>query len=112
MNAPEWETCILKYVNYRARSWSEADRLTQTHSLLAILMAFSRNLNVLHLADLTPRVWFAYVQERIRACIKPSSLNTELKVIQSLLRFVKETDNPICETMLEVRPLKTGKGFT
>ncbi len=111
MNAPEWETCILNYVNYRARSWRETDRYIQTHSLLAILMAFSRAVNVPRLADLTPRVWFAYVQGRTKASIKPSSLNTELKVVQSLLRFAKENDFPICETILEVRSLRTDEAL-
>lgn len=111
MNSAEWNTCVLAYVNHRARSWRKADHLIQTRSLLATLMAFSRAVNVPHLADLTPRVWFAYVQERTRAGIKPSSLNTELKVIQSLLRFAKETDTSVCETMLEVRPLKTGEAL-
>ncbi len=111
MNSAKWNTCILEYVNYRARSWREADRLIHTRSLLANLLAFSRAVNLTCLADLTPRVWFAYVQERTKAGIKPSSLNTELKVIQSLLRFAKENDTPICETMLEVRPLKTGEAL-
>lgn len=109
MNPPEWETCILNYVNHRALSWRETDHLVQTRSLLATLMAFSRAVNIPHLADLTPRVWFTYVKSRAKAGIKPSSLNTELKVVQSLLRFAKETNIPICETMLEVRPLKTGE---
>lgn len=111
MNSPEWKTCILGYVNHRPRSWRESERLFHTRSLLANLSAFSRAVNVPHLADLTPRVWFAYVQERIKAGIKPSSLNTELRVIQSLLRFAKENDAPICKTMLEVRPLKTGEAL-
>lgn len=107
MNSPEWETYILGYVNHRSSSWREPDRLTHTRSLLANLSAFSRAVNLTRLADLTPRVWFAYVHERIKVKIKPSSLNTELKVIQSLLRFASENDRPICKTMLEVRPLKT-----
>lgn len=111
MNSAEWNTCVLAYVNHRARSWREPDRLFRTRSLLANLLAFSHTVNVTRLADLTPKVWFAYVQERTKAGIKPSSLNTEMKVIQSLLRFAKENDIPVCETMLEFRPLKTGEAL-
>lgn len=111
MNSPELTTCLLEYVNHRARSWRQADRLFQTRSLLANLLAFSRAVNLTRLSDLTPKVWFAHVQARTRAGIKPSSLNTELKVIQSLLRFEKENDIPICETMLEIRPLKAGEAL-
>lgn len=111
MNSPEWETCILGYVNHRSRAWREHDRLFHAPNLLANLSAFSRAVNVTRLADLTPRVWFAYVQDRIKKGIKPSSLNTELKVVQSLFRFAKENGTPICETMLEVRPLKIGEAL-
>lgn len=109
MNSAEWETCIVNYVNHRSRSWREPNCLSQTRSLLANLSAFSRTVTLTCLADLTPKVWFAYVQERTKAGIKPSSLNTELRVIRSLLRFASENDIPICETMLEVRPLKIGE---
>lgn len=111
MNAPEWNTCILDYVKHRSRLWREPDRLFLTHNLRANLSAFSRAVNLPHLADLTPRVWFAYAQERTKAGIKSSSLNTELKVIQSLLRFAKENGIPICEMMLEVRPLKISEAL-
>jgi site-specific recombinase XerD len=111
MNSPEWNTCILGYVKHRSRSWREPDRIFQTRSLLSNLSAFCRAVNVTRLADLTPKVWFAYIQERIKVKIKPSSLNTELKVIQSLLRFAKENGVPICETMLEVHPLKIGEAL-
>lgn len=111
MNSPEWKTCILEYVNHLSRSWRERDRYYHTRNLLVNLSAFSRAVNLTYLANLTPKVWFAYIQERIKTGIKPSSLNTELKVIQSLLRFAKENDIPICETMLEIRSLKTGEAL-
>jgi integrase len=111
MNSPEWDMCVLGYVNHRSCAWRKHDRLFQARNLLANLSAFSRAVNMPRLADLTPRVWFAYVKERIKAGIKPSSLNTELKVIQSLLRFAKENGTPISETMLEVHPLKVGEAL-
>ncbi len=111
MNTSEWGTYIIGYVNHRSRSWREPNRLFQTRSLFANLSAFSRTVNLTHLADLTPKVWFAYIQERTKAGIKPSSLNTELKVIQSLLRFARGNAISICETMLEVRPQKTGEAL-
>jgi site-specific recombinase XerD len=111
MNSPEWDMCMLGYVNHRSRAWREHDRLFHDRSLLANLSAFSHAVNLTRLADLTPRVWFAYVQDRIKKGIKPSSLNTELKVVQSLLRFAKENGTPISETMLEVHLLKVGEAL-
>jgi hypothetical protein len=47
----------------------------------------------------------------MKAGIKPSSLNTILRIVQSFLRYLKINDILICETMLEVRPLKTGESL-
>ncbi len=57
---------------------------------------------------ITPRIWFAHVETRMKAGIKPTSLNTTLRTIQSFLRYVQSNGVEICETMLEVRPLKIG----
>jgi integrase len=47
----------------------------------------------------------------MKAGVNPSSLNTTLRIIQSFLSYLKINGVPICETMLEVRPLKTGESL-
>jgi site-specific recombinase XerD len=56
---------------------------------------------------ITPRVWFAYVEDRLKANIKPASLNTSLRTLQSFLKYLHDEGIPSCERMLEIRPLKT-----
>jgi integrase len=59
------------------------------------------------IGDVTPRCWFTYTEARISSGIKPTSLNTTLRILQSFLKLVSASGAPICERMLEVRPLKT-----
>jgi integrase/recombinase XerD len=56
--------------------------------------------------DVSPRCWFAYTEMRLNSGIQPASLNTTLRILQSFLKFVRDSGHPICERMLEVRPQK------
>jgi integrase len=102
---------IRGYVNHCSRSLREENRIQQIRSLLSGLSSFSRSVYLTCIQDITPRVWFAHVEARIRAGIKPTSLNTTLRIVQSFLRYLKINGIPICETMLEVHPLKTGESL-
>jgi site-specific recombinase XerD len=59
-----------------------------------------------NLADMTPHVWFAYVDARLAAKIKPVTLNGELSALQDFVQFFAEQDEPICTRFLDVEPLK------
>lgn len=100
---------IRGYVNHCSRSLREENRIQQTRSLLSGLSSFSRSVYLTCIQDVTPRVWFTHVEARIKAGIKHSSLNTTLWVVQSFLRYLKSNGIPVCEKMLEVRPLKMGE---
>jgi len=107
--APELADSIRKYVTYCSRSWREQNCIQQSRSLLSALSVFFRSTHLPYVQGITPRVWFSYVEVRIRAGIQPSSLNTTLRIIQTFLRYLKSNGIAICESMLEVLPLKTGQ---
>lgn len=102
---------IRGYVIHCSRSLREDNRIQQTRSLLSALSAFSCSVRLNCVQGITPKVWFVYVEARIKAGIKPSSLNTTLRIVQSFLDYLKSNGVPICETMLEVRLLKTGESL-
>ncbi len=106
---PDMANAIRGYVTHRAYSWRTAVRLQRTRSLLSQLCAFSRSSYLTHVQDITPKAWFAYVEARLKENIQPSSLNTTLRIVRSFLRYIQSEGQPICERMLEVRPLKTGQ---
>jgi integrase len=107
----ELSDSIREYVTQYARSCREDNRTQQTRSLLSGLSTFSRSTHLTCIQSITPRVWFAHTEVRIGAGIKPSSLNTTLRIIQSFLHYLKINGIPICETMWQVRPLKTSESL-
>jgi integrase len=100
---------IREYVFHRFYSLRKENRVQQTRSLLSGLSAFSHSVHLNCIQGITPKVWFTHVEARMKEGIKPSSLNTILRIIQSFLGYLKSNGIPICETMLEVRPLKIGQ---
>ena len=106
---PDLADSFRRYVTRRACSWRNAERLRRTRSLLSQLCAFSRSAHLTCVQDITPRTWFAYVATRLKENIQPSSLNTTLRIVRSFLSYLQSEGKPICERMLEVRPLKTGQ---
>jgi site-specific recombinase XerD len=108
---PELADAIRGYVIYRSHSWREENHLYNTRNLLSEFSVFFHSVKLTCVQGVTPRVWFAHVEARLKAGVQPSSLNTVLWNIQSFLCYVKCEGIPICETMLEVRPLKTGEAL-
>lgn len=106
---PNLADSLRRYVIQRACSRRNADCRRQTRSLLSQLCAFSHSAHLTYARDITPRTWFAYVEARLRENIRPSSLNTTLRILRSFLRYLQSEGQQICERMLEVRPLKTGQ---
>jgi integrase len=108
---PELADALCGYVIHCSRSWREENRIHLTRNLLSELSIFFRAVKLTDVQGVTPRVWFAHVEARMKAGVQPSSLNTTLRKLQSFLRYMKNEGIPICETMLIVRPLKTGESL-
>ena len=110
---PEWLADLIR--TFCARHSQTKDPIQHTRNLLSCLSNFARwMLNhdpISNPKDITPRIWFAYSEARLKANIKPASLNTILRTLQSFLRYLLDEDIPICERMLEVRTLKTSEAL-
>jgi integrase len=109
--SPELVDAIYGYVIHYSRSWQEENRIHLTRNLLSELSVFFRAVKLTAVQGITPRIWFAHVEARMKMGIQTTSLNTTLRKLQSFLRHVKNEGCPICETMLIVRPLKTGEAL-
>jgi site-specific recombinase XerD len=97
--------------NFCGRHSQAKDPIQHTRNLLSQLSGFARWVvgycSASSPKDITPRIWFAYAEDRLKEGIKPTSLNTSLCTLQSFLRYLHEAGIPICERILEVHPLKT-----
>ncbi len=60
------------------------------------------------ICDLTPQVWFAFLDARLEAVIKPVSVNSDLSELRHFVSFLRGLERAVCERFLLVEPLKAG----
>ncbi|MBI4334856.1 MAG: tyrosine-type recombinase/integrase, partial [Chloroflexi bacterium] len=100
------------YVVHRRRGWPCDLHHDRTVDLLSRLTRSLRwmgeHATLAASADLTPTLWFDYVDARLAENVNPRTMNTELQTLQSFLCFLTEQGRPICERTLKIEPLATG----
>lgn len=103
---------VRAYVTHRSRTWLPEERRKTANDLLSHLTRFLRwaaaHAPLTTAADFTPVLWFDYVDVRLAAGIKPTTLNGELLALQAFLQFVADLERPVCPRMLRVETLKEG----
>jgi site-specific recombinase XerD len=110
---PDWLTAHLRaYLTHRRRSWPAELQGERTAGLLSALTRYLRwvaGQALLSAAtDLTPALWFAYLDSRLAAGLRAKTLNGELRVLHGFLTFLQEQDVAICARMLRVEELDAG----
>jgi integrase/recombinase XerD len=110
---PNWLAHHVRtYVAHRSRSWLPENRYTATRNLVSHSTLFLRwaaaKATLTHLGDLTTALWFDYVDFRLAAGIKPITINNQLTSLHSLLQFLADQGEPVCQRTLRIKPLKVG----
>jgi site-specific recombinase XerD len=110
---PDWlANDVRTYVARCRRSWVPERQHRATIEMLCHLtlslrwMAAHTRLN--DIGDVTPALWFEYVDSRLATGIKPATLNRELNDLQELLRFLDDEGRPVCQRMQRVKVLPIG----
>ena len=110
---PDWlANDVRTYIARCRRSWVPERQHRATIEMLCHLtlslrwMAAHTRLN--DIDDVTPPLWFEYVDSRLAKGIKPTTLNRELNDLQDLLRFLAEEGRPVCQRMERVKLLPIG----
>jgi len=100
------------YLRHQQRNWPpEAQRQLAGGSLSTLtrfLRWVARQACWQTAADLTPDLWYSYLDERLAAGMSAVTVNKELHALQSWLRYLAEMEIPICERLLRVERLPTG----
>jgi integrase/recombinase XerD len=110
---PDWlASDVRTYVQHQSRGWLPEEARRLASSLLGVVTRFPRwavdGRNLETIADLSPELWFDYLDARLEAGISPVTLNTTLAHLQSFLQFLAEQGRPVCRRMLQVERLKQG----
>ena len=117
---PEWlADDVRAYVAHRARTWLPENRHQATLSTLSHLTHFLRwaaelwfglrRRELADLTDITPDLWYDYLDERILAGRSPVTVNIELYEMHQFLRFFQEQGCRVCERTLRVTAMKQSK---
>jgi integrase len=110
---PDWlAEDVRAYIVHTSRSWPPEAKRRATLDLLShgtlFLRWAARNADLNDIGDLTPNLWFDYMDTRLADGIKPTSLNSELSALHGLLFFLADQGRPVCQRMLRVESLSEG----
>jgi site-specific recombinase XerD len=108
---PGWLAADVRlFITHQSRSWLPEVQHRATCDFLSHATLFLRwaaaNASLTGIGDLTPNLWFDYVDARLADGIKPVTLNSELSALHGFLFFLAEQDRPVCQRTLRVKPLK------
>jgi site-specific recombinase XerD len=101
---------VRAYLTHRCRAWLPDERYRATSTTLSHLtlslrwMAAQDQLSGIE--DLTPDLWWDYVDHRLAAGIKPVTINGELAHVQPFLQYLGDEGRPVCQRMLRLERLK------
>ena len=101
------------FVTRKQKGWRPEDRHRRTLETLSPLCQAMRQMvqfvELNEISDLTPRVWFDYVDMRLADSKHVNTINNHLFRLKAFLHFLDESGLPVCQRMLLVEPLKGGK---
>ena len=101
---------IQLYIAHRERRWLPTERYQRSvehvSKLSLIFRGLAAHCDLQEMGNITPNAWDDYVAARLEAGIKPATVNHDLFYLQSFLRFLAETDHPICQRMLRVETMR------
>jgi site-specific recombinase XerD len=103
---------IREFLKHCQRNWKIEHRWERSRDALYALgiplrwMAEHQGLK--DICDLTPQVWFAFLDARLEAGIKPVSVNSDLSSLRHFVYFLRGLGRAVCERFLLVEPLKGG----
>ncbi|MCB0017960.1 MAG: site-specific integrase [Anaerolineales bacterium] len=110
---PDWLAgFVTQNVVHMSRNWLPEEKYVRSMNAAGRITRFLRWANEhqpLHsLEDLTPELWYGYVDERLAAGIKPISLNGELSRQFGLLYHFQALGEPVNRRFLLIEKLKRG----
>jgi integrase len=111
---PHWLAADVRgYMRHRQRAWRPEEQHHLTANNLGRLTPFlrwsARHTELTSIAELTPALWFDYLDARLAAGITPKTTNGELSTVQSFLLYLAELEQPICHRFLRLRRLSESR---
>jgi integrase len=110
---PSW-LCkhVRVFASHKMKSWRPEERYRSTLGTLGplcqVLRGMANAVVLNNIGDITPQVWFDYLDARMILGSHPNTINNHLYRLKAFLYFLEEIEEPVCSRMLLVPPLKCG----
>lgn len=100
---------VRAYIAYCQHNWLPEHRqraIRDTLSCLTIsLRWFAAHTPLAEISEITPALWFDYMDARLMAETQPVTLKANLRLLQKFLRFLLDQGHIVSSQMLNVEPL-------
>lgn len=103
---------LREFIAHKQHGWQPADRYAHAIAALGILGRILRGMMKVaplrRVADITPQVWFDYLDTLLLAGLQPQTINNHLFRLRAFLHFLDEAGIPICQRILLVESVQMG----
>jgi len=110
--SPALQEDIREFLRFCQHAWKAEHRheriCEKLYSLARPLRWMTQHRSLKDVTGLTPQVWVAYLDERIRTGIHPSTTNLELAALKHFVHFLQDNERAVCERFLRVDYLDDG----
>jgi integrase/recombinase XerD len=104
---------VREFIAHKQKSWRAEDRhrytLSKLSPLCQMLRWMAKRIPLNAIGDITPQLWFDYLDARMLNEISINTINTQLFALKKFLFFLDETGEPICARTLLVEVMKSGR---
>ena len=110
--SPTLQNDVREFLKHCQRAWKPDQIFERTQETLygvaLPLRWMAEHANVKDIADLTPQIWYAWVDHRLGNGMKPVTVNYDLSAVRHFVYFMRGAGRTVCERFLLVEPLKAG----
>ncbi len=110
---PDWlDELVRAYIAHRRSQWPPERQYRATLELVSRLTASLRwmtaNDSLDQIGDITPQVWFGFVEHRLANQIHPNTINGQFSRLLGFLHFLADEGQPVCLRIFRVSYLEGG----
>jgi integrase/recombinase XerD len=105
---------VREFIRWKQCFWKEDQRFERTLSTfshLTLSLRWMAGHGLRDITDLTPQLWYAYLDQRLAAGISPKTVNGELSSLKGMVFFLRDQERPVCERFLLVKTIEDGGDF-
>lgn len=110
--SPSLQRDIREFLHFCQCAWKVERRVERSrdklYALARPLRWMAAYCELKDIGDLTPQIWYAYLDQRLGAGIDPKTVNIELSALKHFVHFLSEHEGDICERFLLVDYLEEG----